>query len=601
MELKMLDNKKYGKVGDELKNNIEKGSKLSIISAYFTIYAYKELQKELNKIDRLRFIFTEPTFVKKEKELAREYYIEKNYEKKFSGNEFEIKLRNELNQASVAKECAKWLEDKVDIKSFKQPNPAQQRLIYLENKNNHMSINGTVDFTTDGLGFSASNRVDMNTCVHGKEATEHFLQMFDSIWENESIVQDIKKEVLQHMQVIYKENTPEFIYFITLYNIFKDYLDELTEDNIVKVRTGFKDTVIWNKLYKFQKDGVLGAIDKLEKYNGCIIADSVGLGKTFSALAVIKYYELRNDRVLVLAPKKLRENWSIYTQNDKRNILLQDRFNYDVLNHTDLNRYEGYSGEINLETVNWSNYDLIVIDESHNFRNNSPHKDKVTRYSRLLNDVIKAGVETKILMLSATPVNNKMNDLKNQISFITEGEDKAFKDDGIDSIEQTLRKAQLVFNKWLKLSDKERTVDNFIEMMNMDYFKLLDIVTIARSRKHIEKYYNLNEIGRFPKRKKPLNIYADIDSDFKFPPLEYVNKTIKNLNLSAYSPLKYVLPEKRNEYGKKYDIYVKQGKSVFKQTDREQSLVNLMRVNILKRMESSINSFGITHGFQELL
>lgn len=593
MQFKMLDNKKHGKVGDELKENIKKGSKLSVISAYFTIYAYKELHKELSKIDEMRFIFTEPTFIKKQKELIREYYIEKNTEKKLSGNEFEIKLRNELNQASIAKECAEWLKNKVKIKSLKIPNPAQQRLVYIENKEQDISINGTVDFTTDGLGFSTSNRMDMNTCIYGREATQQFLQMFNDIWDNYSIVEDVKDEVLKQMQVIYKENTPEFIYFVTLYNIFKHYLDELNEDNMVKTKTGIKDSNIWKKLYKFQKDGVIGAIHKLDKYKGCIIADSVGLGKTFSALAIIKYYELRNNRVLVLAPKKLRENWTIYTKNDKRNIFLEDRLNYDVLNHTDLSRYSGKSEDINLATINWSNYDLIVIDESHNFRNNNSRKDKVTRYSRLLNEVIKPGVETKVLMLSATPVNNRMNDLKNQIAFITEGNDKAFKTEGIISVEYTLRKAQLVFNKWCDLPEDERTVDTFIEMMNLDYFKLLDTVTIARSRKHIEKYYNVEEIGKFPERKKPVNIYGDIDINREFPPLEKVNKMIKNLNLSAYSPLKYVLWEKREEYSKKYDIQVENG-NVFKQLDREQSLVNLMRVNILKRMESSIYSFGMT-------
>lgn len=532
--------------------------------------------------------------MKKDRELTREFYIEHNNEKKILGNEFEIKLRNEMNQAIIAKECAAWISEKVEIKSLKQYNPAQLRLIYIESNDNSLSINGTVDFTSDGLGITPSNRLDSNMCMYGKEYNIGFLQAFNELWTDESAVEDVKEKVLHQMQIIYKENTPEFIYFVTLYNIFKNYLEELTEDNILKTKTGFKDTEIWDKLYKFQKDGVMGAIDKLEKYNGCIIADSVGLGKTFSALAIIKYYELRNDRVLVLTPKKLRENWTIYTQNDKRNILINDRFNYDVLNHTDLSRYSGYSGEINLETVNWSNYDLIVIDESHNFRNNNPRKDKLTRYCRLLNEVIKTGIKTKILMLSATPVNNKMNDLKNQVAFITEGNDSAFETEGIVSIEQTLRKAQLVFNKWQGLPDKQRTVDTFVEMMNMDYFKLLDTVTIARSRKHIEKYYNIQEIGKFPKREKPKNIYSDIDLKNEFPPLEKVNKDIKNLNMSVYSPLKYVLPEKREEYSKKYDIEVKGGKSVFRQSDREESLINLMRVNILKRMESSIYSFGMT-------
>jgi len=353
---KVLDNKK-NKVVDELKDGLKKDSKLSIISAYFTIYAYAELKKELNKIDKMKFIFTEPTFVKKDRELIREFYIEHNHinEKKVSGNEFEIKLRNEMKQAAIAKECAKWLEGKAEIKSLRNANPAQPRLVYIENDDENISINGTVDFTSDGLGITPSNRLDSNMCMYGKEYTISFLQAFNELWNDETAVEDVKQKVLDQMQVLYKENTPEFIYFVTLYNIFTNYLDELTEDKIVKSKTGFKDSRIWNKLYKFQKDGVIGAIDKIEKYNGCILADSVGLGKTFTALAVIKYYELRNDRVLVLAPKKLRDNWTIYTQNDKRNIFAEDRFNYDVLNHTDLSRTNGLSGAINLATINWSN------------------------------------------------------------------------------------------------------------------------------------------------------------------------------------------------------------------------------------------------------
>jgi len=342
------------------------------------------------------------------------------------------------------------------------------------------------------------------------------------------------------MRILYKENTPEFIYFITLYHIFNKYLDELTEDNIVKSKTGFKQTEIWNKLYKFQQDGVMGVIDKIEKHNGCILADSVGLGKTFTALAVIKYYELRNDRVLVLAPKKLHENWSIYTLNDKRNLFIKDRFNYDVLNHTDLSRDSGFSGDINLTTINWANYDLVVIDESHNFRNNPPFKGRITRYEKLMNEVIKSGVKTKVLMISATPVNNRMNDIKNQIAFITEGKNTAFADVGLNSVENILRKAQLVFNKWSLLTDDERNTDTFVEMMDLDYFKLLDTVTIARSRRHIEKYYNLDEIGKFPERLPPQNRYSEIDTLKEFPAIGEVNKQIKKLTLCVYSPLAYV-------------------------------------------------------------
>lgn len=591
---KMLDNKRNGKVIDEFKETLGKGSKIAVISAYFTIYAYAALRKELNKIDEMRFIFTEPTFVKKDRELIREFYIDHVNEKALSGNEYEIKLRNEMKQAAIAKECAEWLEKKVEIKSLRIPNHAQPRLVYIENEAETVAINGTVDFTSDGLGISPSDRLDYNTCMYGRECTVAFLQMFNELWSDEQAVEDVKSQVLAQMKVLYKENTPEFIYFVTLYNIFSQYLDELTEDNMLKTRTGFKNTLIWNKLYKFQQDGVMGAIDKIEKYNGCIIADSVGLGKTYTALAVIKYYELRNDRVLVLVPKKLRENWTVYTQNDKRNILAQDRFNYDVLNHTDLSRVGGYSGEINLATINWANYDLVVIDESHNFRNNPAVKDRVTRYECMMNDIIKSGVKTKVLMLSATPVNNRMNDIKNQIAFITEGDNQAFSKVGLNSVEIILRKAQTVFNKWSVLPEEERTTDAFVAMMDMDYFKLLDTITIARSRKHIEKYYNLEEIGKFPRRLPPQNKYSSIDCEEEFPPIEQVNKLIKKLTLSVYSPLSYVLPEKRSAYEKKYDMSVSNGQSVFKQIDREQSLVGLMRVGILKRMESSIYSFRQT-------
>jgi superfamily II DNA or RNA helicase len=592
---KILDNRSNGSVYEELKTSIRKGSRLSVISAYFTIYAFSELRRELDKLDAMRFIFTEPTFVKDEIELTRQYYIDKNPERKLSGNEFEIKLRNELNQAHIARECAQWVRQKVEFKSLKRVNPAQQRLIHISSAHDEaVVIHGSVDFTTDGLGITHSNRLDMNTCLYDAAYSQSFLKMFDDIWADETLVEDVKQQVLEQMQVIYKENAPDFIYFVTLYNIFSQHLDELTEENIVKTRTGIKDTLVWQKLYKFQKDGVLGAINKIERFGGCVIADSVGLGKTFEALAIIKYYELRNDRVLVLCPKRIRENWSIYTQNDKRNIFVGDRFNFDVLNHTDLSRYNGYSGEINLATINWANYDLVVIDESHNFRNNDARTSKITRYARLMNEIIKAGVKTKVLMLSATPVNSRMTDIKNQIAFITEGNDDAFSGDGIDSIELTLRKTQQIFNQWSKLPDAERTTDAFIEMIGMDYFKLLDLITIARSRKHIEKYYNAAEIGKFPQRLKPNNIYAEIDLLGEFPPLALVNKTIKNLNMSAYSPLRYVLPEKRQQYNAKYDIKIKGGHSVFRQTDREQALTGLIRVGLLKRMESSIRSFMLT-------
>ena len=593
--LKIIDNHQNGTVADELRSKVSKDSKLSILSAFFSIYAYADLKKELDKVRSARFIFSDPIFARNETGTeSREFSIRRNSIRSLGGSEFEMRLRNEMKQSAIARECAEWLRSKAEIRSLKASNPAQLRLIHIDSGDNSVSISGTVDFTADGLGITPSSRIDQNVCMYGKENTQAFLTMFNGIWNDSQIVEDVKDKVLEQLNGLYKENPPEFIYFMTLYNVFHQYLDELTDERIVKAKTGFKDTLVWKKLYKFQRDGVMGAIDKIERYNGCIIADSVGLGKTFTALAVIKYYELRNDRVLVLAPKKLRENWSIYTQNDTRNIFAQDRFGYDVLNHTDLSRTSGMSGDINLSTLNWSNYDLVVIDESHNFRNNPPVKDRITRYERLLRDVIMKGVKTKVLMLSATPVNNRMNDIKNQIYFITEGNAKALESAGITDIEQVLRKAQLAYNKWTELPTDERTTERFVRMMELDYFKLLDTLTIARSRKHIQKYYNLAEIGTFPSRLKPINTYPEIDITGAFPPIGEINLVIKKLNLGIYKPVSYILPEKRAEYARKYDVAVKDGSSLFTQADREQSLVELVRVGLLKRMESSIHSFRLT-------
>ena len=586
--MELLDNKTQGKVIDKLREDLKSGTKLSIISAYFTIFAYQELRKELNKIDSLRLLFSEPTFVKNKKDINREFKLSGSYERGLAGDRYEMKLKNELKQSEIAKECAEWIKKKVEVRAYDEEYSLPQKMYIMEQNGGENSyIVGSADFTSSGLGIVPSNKIEMNTYEKNTNSTQMWLMQFNMLWNNNEKVKDVKKTLLNSLEVVYKENTSEFIYFVTLYNIFKDYLNELTEEEIVKSKTGFKDSVVWNKLYNFQKDGVLGAIDKLEKYNGCILADSVGLGKTFEALAIIKYYELRNNRVLVLCPKKLRENWLTYRANRRDNILEKDRLNYDVLNHTDLSRYTGHTGDINLEEIYWENYELIVIDESHNFRNNNNSRDnKETRYSRLLNQIIKKGIKTKVLMLSATPVNNRMNDLKNQIAFATEGNDNALSEYGLKSIEQTLRKAQMSFNKWNDSQEENKNIENLLEMLEVDYFKLLDMLTIARSRKHIQKYYDTTSIGKFPKRLNPINVKTDVDTKNDFIKLAELNKLIRSLSLAIYSPMKYVLPSRAKEYSKKYDTNT--GKSVFKQVDREESLVHLMRINILKRMESSI-------------
>lgn len=574
----LLDNKNNGHVGRELQKHTFDGSRLSVLSSLFTLYGFSALKKELTKVEKARLYLTN--------------WSEQNLQV-LVGNEQETRLINLLDQKRIAAECAVWLRNKVEIKASQLPQSAQN-LIHLQSHQESFAIHGSATLSPIGLGDVRCDNLQMNMGISDTGTTQQLLAWFDTIWLDDLNSKNIKQDLIEKLEVIAADQPANFIYFLTLYNIFKDFLEDIDEENIIRSKTGFRETIVWNKLYKFQKDGVLGAIDKLEKYNGCIIADSVGLGKTFEALAVIKYYELRNDRVLVLCPKKLRDNWTMFTINDKRNLLAIDRFNYDVLNHTDLSRPKGYSGSINLETLNWSNYDLIVIDESHNFRNNPNKAEGKTRYERLLNDIIRSGVRTKVLMLSATPVNNRMNDLKNQVAFITEGRDDAFNLVGIKSIESTLRLAQKQFNKWVNEPVENRTTATLLDSMSFDYFKLLDVVTIARSRKHIEKYYGTADIGQFPNRLPPKNIYADFDLSGEFPPLKEVNKTIRRLSLAGYSPLKFVRNEKKDEYARRYDKAVGGGKGVFKQIDREESLIHLMRVNLLKRMESSIHSFSLT-------
>ncbi|MBI9030990.1 DEAD/DEAH box helicase family protein [bacterium] len=587
MQQIIIDNKQNGILGDVIEEVLEPGSNISIITSYFTIYAIIQLFDELKKTGMIRFLLSQDPFSQE---------INNITPKMFLGDKSEITFQNKLTLYKISKTCYELLMIKAEIMASRQAGVIGNKILYIETDKCAYSImTPNSDFNTTGLGYIPSNTFVMNSFISDPSINIQFKQYFEQFWNNKSLVKDIKEDVLQMIKRGFKDYSPQELYYFTLYHIFKDNLKESSEEKIVKSKTGFKDTLVWNKLYNFQRDGVLGAIDKIERYNGCIIADSVGLGKTFEALAVIKYYELRNDRVLVLCPKKLRENWTIYTLNDNRNILLKDRFNYDVINHTDLTRDSGYSGEINLENINWSNYDLVVIDESHNFRNGYSNSSelRLTRYSRLMNDIIRSGVKTKVLMLSATPVNNRMNDLKNQVAFITEGDDLAFEDKGISNISVVMRQAQVQFSKWVRESERNNNVKSLIETLDARYFKLLDLLTIARSRKHIQKYYDLTRIGKFPQRLKPINIKSEIDLKGIFPELKTINREIRKLNLSAYSPLKYVRSDKKDEYKERYDLKLKQG-SVFSQLDREQSLTHLMRVNMFKRMESSINSFSST-------
>jgi len=595
-------NNKTDKVGDDLKTNITKGSSIDVAAGIFSIYGFSSLKKEFRKIDRLRFIFTDPTFIEleKEKKEQRQFEINSNHRKRsISGSDFEINLKNELKGKAIAQECKKWIEEKVSFKTNAGHQYIQPHL-NLETRENSFIYTGINEFSSAGFGYQKDNAI-LNQIIKTDDADtiQQYSNNFEEIWQDEKVLKDVTAEVTEYIANLYKENSPEFVYYLTLHNIFNEFLEDMSEDELANEKTGFKESVIWNKLYDFQRDAVLGIINKLERHNGCILADSVGLGKTFSALGVIKYYQERNRTVLVLCPKKLGNNWQTFLNNYDDNPFLKDRFNYDVLYHTDLSRNRGSSNGIDLSRINWGNYDLVVIDESHNFRNNDPRKDKITRYQKLLNQVMQAGVKTKVLMLSATPVNNKFTDLKNQIALAYEGQTNVVDDkmEVSQSVDNILKNSQKIFNEWSKLDESERTSSQLLNRLNVnfDFFKLLDSVTIARSRKHIEKYYDMAKIGRFPTRLKPITHRADITELKGFIKISDLYRELSKLNMSIYSPVTYILDSKKDFYSDLYDTSTNKGGS-FQQVHREKSLQTLMRVNLLKRLESSVDSFRLTLG-----
>lgn len=587
-------------LGDDLKTEIAAGSRLRIAASSFSIFAFEALRKELEQLEELQFIFTSPSFVTARatdplpKE-QRQFFIPhgQNGESTLYGSEFEIRLRNKMTQRAIARECAEWVRRKVRFQSNKTAAPMQQFAI-VDDKAAYLPLQG---FTSADLGYERGNAVsNMITKVDDAPMTSQYVQLFDQIWHNSAQLEDVTEAVHNHIASVYAENSPARIYFLILFNLFAEFLDDISEDVLPNDLTGYQDSTIWKSLYNFQRDAATGLINKLETYNGCILADSVGLGKTFTALAVIKYYELRNKSVLVLAPKKLAENWTNYNANLTTNIFASDRFNYDVLAHTDLSRTRGESLGIPLDRVNWGNYDLVVIDESHNFRNADFTTEKETRYGRLMRQVIQQGVKTKVLMLSATPVNNHFADLRNQLALAYEGNSHnlSAKLNISTSIEEVFRQTQRVFNEWSKLPAAQRTTDAILSRLDFDFFELLDAVTIARSRKQIQAFYDTSDIGAFPERLPPESVRSPLTDLAGVPSFNEMFEQLSSLTLAVYAPLTYVFPSRMAKYELLYDPATSGSMANLGHANRERGLQKLMTVNLLKRLESSIEAFRIT-------
>ena len=584
----------YGKVGDYLADNLAPGSDLAIVSAYFSIFAHMHLAKKLGGIRRLRFLFGEPNFVLDPNKPHRVFQLTQD----------SVDLESKLPQNKIAKECYNWLRDKAEIRSMVKPRFLHGKLYHITQPSQRTkALAGSSNFTARGLGFGNVPNIELNLVVDSDREREELLDWFEGLWDDETgLVEDVKDKVLSHLEQLFSENAPQLIYYKTLYHVLQNDLRKLKEMSLLDedLPTSFTQSAVWQKLYDFQKDGVKGAVQKMEQHGGCILADSVGLGKTFEALAVIKYYELKGKTVLVLCPKKLSENWTIYQakKNSTLNPLQRDRLGYTVLYHTDLGRSHGkaLADSIDLATLNWAAYDVVVVDESHNFRNNAAGRVQddgtraLSRYGWLTEKIINAGATTKVLLLSATPVNNSLRDLRNQLYLISGNSDTALAEStGVANLGNTLTVAQRQFTQWADPKNADRTVRALLEKLDPSFFGLLDQLTIARSRRQIKQFYDMAAIGRFPHREPPVTVSTPLDAKGEFPTYDQVNARILDFKLSLYNPSKFVLPEFEALYQEERVQTVKTQN--FSQAKREDFLIGMMKVGFLKRLESSVESF----------
>lgn len=563
---------------------------VNIINDKLTLSVFSKLQANLSNVKEINFILRDTTFIPKQQELSHEFEININ-ETLF--NAYDIIEKNNLTHLNKAKTMYNFIKGHVNVKRTNNKDLVRGNLITI---NNDFMIQGsssleipTVKGKNHIKSFNFDSVIDSN--MDGKQILEAN-KKFTIIWNTPEYTVDFKEELLKSLEYLYKEHSPEFLYYYTLNDLFSPQLSEEGISRFQNDASKFQSTEIWKKLYPFQRDAVMTAIQKIHKYNGCIIADSVGLGKTFEALAIIKYFEMRQDNVLVLTPRKLYDNWNSF-KGIYKNSFLDERFDYKIMCHTDLSRYSGTSvSSYDLDRFDWGKYDLLVIDESHNFRNRKETDDgHITRYHRLMEEVIKANKKTKVLLLSATPVNNSLTDLKNQLSIITADRNDFFVEEGIADISNLLTQTTRQINIWNKLPDKNK--EQLYDMLPTNFYKLLDLMTIARSRRHITNSYGLEEIGSFPEKLIPITFHPNVDTQEELLQVEKTNIQLEDLLMAVYTPMKYIKPQFKALYHEKYKTKVN-GRDVFFHEDREFYTAVLQRFNLFKRLDSSVYAFSET-------
>lgn len=593
----LRDNHGRGTVATFLEDKIKDGSDVALVTAYFTVFAYIHMKPALARAKRVRLLFGDPAFIGG--------FEAQTGKAIFSIQDEAVTLAAKLSQKSNIAACRDWFANSVDVRSVIEPGFLHGKMAHIDTGNDSAhAIVGSSNFTVRGLGLAKdSNNVELNLIAGHNIDVDELLTWYDELWNDTSKVKDVKTDILAHLDRFYEDQTPEFIYQKTLFHVFGSQLQTLEIDDSKLHRGGLKNSAIWDAMYDFQRSAAKSAIDKLTAYGGCILADSVGLGKTFTALAVIQYFS--NKDVLVLCPKKLEQNWQLYRDRSQDNPFASDRISYDLFFHSDMGR-----PDTKLDNWHWANYDLVVIDESHNFRNNAVRSEddlegggRMTRYQFLMDKIIKAsGGRTKVLLLSATPVNNTLVDLRNQISFMA-GADVA-KDKpvdhsyaaalGLESVDKTIRRAQARFLDWSKKPADKRHKADLIATLGGDFSKLLDSLTIARSREHISRFFGheMERLGGFPAR-APVHseFIAHIDSHRLFPDFESVWTQLDKLKLPMFTPSTFL----RDDLAEDIKIhYAALRNKHLTQETREKTLVAIMKVLFLKRLESSVNSFTAT-------
>ena len=570
----ILDNStEEKKIINWFKNETPDNIKFNIVTGYFTIGAlYDFIQIVKDKTSEINIVFGD-------------MLLENQIDFPVDLLNGDINISDAFLLPKKAKEVVDFLKkEKIRIKIL-EPNFCHAK-VYLALSNDSLTkgyyVTGSSNLTEAGLGIKYYNNVELNLAGQPTDPQNGELKLwFENLWTDfkakEKVLNtdqkliDVKEYLIQLIENFYKSYTPEEIYYKILYELFKTQLDEKESPNFLREIGRLEHSKIYQNLYSFQQKGVISLIKMLEKYNGAILADAVGLGKTWSALATMKYYQNKGFETILIVPKKLHQNWQYY-HHLQNSLFKDDEFKFVLRYHTDLQdeRIESKHDHLTLDNFFQSNSNkLFIIDESHNLRNN-----KTGRYKYLLENLLNTekNPNHKVLLLSATPINTSLNDIKNQFKMMVSDKNDGFKDYlGIRNLDSLFANAQRKFNEWR--SDDDGTIEHLIQMLPDQFTTLADNLIVSRTRKIITDL-------TFPKPLKPINVYVTPEQIGTIENFEELFKKFPP-NMAAYSPYLYL--------NKKANVSVLED-----EWQRDAFLVKMMYILLVKRLESSWYAFYLT-------